>query len=63
MSVDVVWVVTYDVIIELTVLKDIVGVECYISLHVLLSPLGGHCYVLPCQISNRWVFCAEIVVV
>jgi hypothetical protein len=47
MSVDVVWVVTYDVIIELTVLKDIVGVEGYISLHVLLSPLGGHCYVLP----------------
>lgn len=47
MSVDVVRIVTDNVIVELTVLKDIVGVEGNIGLHVLLSPLGGHCYVLP----------------
>lgn len=63
MGVNVIRIVTDDVIIELAVLEYIVGIEGDVSLHVLLSPLGGHHYILPVVVAYRFVLCSEVVVV
>lgn len=52
MGVDVIRIVTDDMIIELTVLKHIVGIEGNVCLHVKLSPLGGHSDLLPFEVGH-----------
>jgi hypothetical protein len=61
--VDVVWVITDDVVVEFALLEHIVLIERDVRLHVGLTPFGGDCEVLPSVVIDALFLCAEVVVV